>query len=57
MQEMERKSLNYSEKLQQKTDRKRKRQALQASKYYSSTWNKFLMETEDNDSEGSSTGN
>lgn len=56
MQELDKRSLNYSEKLHQKAERKRKRQMLQRSKYYESTWEKFKMETESNDSEGSSTG-
>lgn len=56
MKETEKKSLAYYEKVQQKAERKRKRQGLLKNKYYESTWNRFLMENDSNESESSSTG-
>lgn len=56
MQDAEKMSLSYFEGVKQKAERKRKRQTLMKNKYYESTWNKFKMETESNESESSSTG-
>eukprot|EP01127_Copromyxa_protea_P014774 TRINITY_DN4168_c0_g1_i1.p1 TRINITY_DN4168_c0_g1~~TRINITY_DN4168_c0_g1_i1.p1 ORF type:complete len:662 (-),score=118.66 TRINITY_DN4168_c0_g1_i1:109-1866(-) len=55
MQEIEKESLHYQERIQEKVERKRKRQILLQKKYYESTWSRFLIETDSHESDDSST--